>query len=81
MRAATFISLPLNEMEETWVIEYLKDGQGKKLPGARDTLIMRGLTKGDFKVLRDGGENLAGGKINGVNWAMLKEGLQRELSS
>lgn len=81
MRGATLISLPLNEIEDTWLTEYLKDGQGKRLPGARDTLIMRGLTKGDIRLLEDGGENVAGGKINGVNWAMLKEGLQRESNS
>lgn len=81
MRGATLISLPLNETEDSWVTEYLKDGQGKKLPHAKDTLIMRGLTKGDFKLLEDSGEKLAAEKINGVNWAMLKESLRRELKS
>lgn len=75
------MSLPLNESEETWMTEYLNDGDGRNLPGARDTLIMRGLTKGDLKVLRVSAENSAGKNIKGVNWAVLKEGLQSGLYS
>lgn len=81
MRAAALISLPLNEIEDKWFTEYLKDGQGKKLPHAKDTLIIKGLIQGDFKLLEDGGESIVGEKINGVNWAMLKEGLRRGLNS
>ena len=78
---ATLISLPLNETEEAWFVEYLKDGQGDKLPGARDTLVMRGLIKGDLKAIQDIGDNVAGGKIHGVNWTVLKEGLKPALRS
>lgn len=81
IRGVTFISLPLNETEDNWVTEYLKDGQGKKLPRAKDTLIMRGLTKGDLRVLEDDAEKKGAEKINGVNWALLKEGLRRGLNS
>lgn len=77
MRGSTFISLPLNEMEDNWVTEYLKGGQGKKLPRAKDTLIMRGLTKGDLRVLEDDVDKKGGEKINGMNWPILKEGLRR----
>jgi hypothetical protein len=81
IRGASLMSLPLNEIEDTWITEYLKDGEGRNLPGAKDTMIMRGLTKGDLKMLQGGGEDLAGKKIKGVNWAVLKEGLQRGLNS
>ena len=81
MRGATFISLPLNDTEDSWVTEYIKDGQGKKLPHAKDTLIMRGLMKGDVRVLEDDGDKKGDEKINGVNWAILKEGLRRGLNS
>lgn len=81
MRGAAFISLPLNDIEDKWVTEYIKDGQGKKLPHTKDTLIMRGLMKGDVRVLEDDGDKKGGEKINGVNWAILKEGLRRGLNS
>ena len=61
--------------------EYLKDGEGKNLTRAKDTLIMRGLTKGDLQVLEDDTEKKGAEKINGVNWALLKEGLRRGLNS
>lgn len=80
-RGATFISLPFNEMEDNWVTEYLRDGQGKKLPRAKDTLIMRGLTKGDLRVIEDDVDKKGSEKINGVNWALLKEGLRQGLKS
>lgn len=79
-RGASFISLPLTEIEDNWVTEYLKDGQGKKLPHAKDTLIMRGLTKGDVSFPEDDGDKKGDEKIHGVNWAMLKEGLRRGLN-
>ena len=81
MKGAALISLPLNETEDSWMTEYLKDGEGEKLPHARDTLIMRGIIKGDFRLLEDGRENKADEKTNGVNWAMLKESLGQGLNS
>jgi hypothetical protein len=81
MRGATLISLPLNEVEETWLNEYLKDGEGKKLRGASDTIIMRGLIKGDLGFLEDNSEDFSVEKINGVNWSHLKDGLHRGLKS
>lgn len=78
IRGTILMDLPLNKSEETWMTKYLKEGQGGKLPGAVDTLIMRGLVKGDFKALQDAGVKTTDVKVQGMNWAMLKKGLKRD---
>lgn len=71
------ISLPLDDEEGVWFEGYLKDGEGRELPGAGDTVIMRGLARGDPTFLLEHGKDIAGRKIDGVSWATLRESLQR----
>lgn len=78
-RCVDLISLPLNEEEENWFDEYLKDGKGRTLLGARDTLIARGLLKGNPKDLLAYEKNMVNRKVNGVNWMTFKESVQHGL--
>lgn len=73
-RGVELISLPLDDVEIEWFEHFLKDGKGKTLSGARDTIIMRELAKGEVAFLRDG-KKVAGHKVAGVNWATLRENL------
>lgn len=78
-RANDFISLPLDDMEETWFNEYLKEGKGRTLLGASDTIIMRGLLKGNAKPLLDHDKSIASRKIDGISWMTFKESIHQSL--
>lgn len=71
------ISLPFDDVENIWFDEYLKEGKGKKLPGANDTIIMRGLMKGDPTFLVDHAQSVNGRKVDGVNWVNFRESLKQ----
>ncbi len=73
-RSVELISLPFDDVENAWFDEHLKDGKGKRLPGASDTIIMRGLAKGDPTFLEKA-KNLPGRKVDGVNWETFRESL------
>ena len=70
-RSIELISLPLNDMEESWLEEYLKAGRGSRLPGARDTIIMRGLAIGRHDAISSQDMNRPSRKIRGMDWATL----------
>lgn len=53
-RACELAALPFNAQEEAWFQEYLTNGEGKRLKGARDTLLMRRVAMGDTAI---GGEH------------------------
>lgn len=76
-KCVELISLPFDEVENVWFDEYLEDGKGRKLPGANDTIIMRGLTKGDPTFLVDHAQNVNGRKVDGVNWVTFRESLKQ----
>ena len=91
-RALELVDLPFDEEEEEELFaNYLLYGKGKTLPGAKDTVMMRWIAKGDVqRVLGLGGSNqyhqhpgqprLGGGrKHEGVNWDAVREGLERGL--
>lgn len=78
-RANDFISLPLHDIEETWLNEYLKEGKGRTLLGASDTIIMRELLKGSTNSLLDHDKTTASRKIDGVSWMTFKESTQQSL--
>lgn len=70
------INLPFDDVENAWFEEYLKNGKGRTLSGASDTIIMKGLATGNTSFLLEHGKNIAGRKIDGVNWATIRESLQ-----
>lgn len=92
-RGLEFVDLPFDEEEEEELFaNYLLRGKGKSLPGAKDTVMMRWIAKGDMqKALSLGGDDaggchnqprLGGGrKHDGVNWDAVKEGIERGLGS
>lgn len=76
-RSVELISLPFDDVENSWFDEYLEEGKGRKLPGANDTIIMRALTKGDPTFLIDHAQSVNGVKVDGVNWATFRESLKQ----
>jgi hypothetical protein len=76
--AQELIGLPFDDEEEVWMEEFLIDGTGRNLPGARDTVMVRRILTGRVKeAVNDGG--VKGRKYDQVNWDMLKDGLKRGL--
>ena len=71
------IHLPLDEEEEQWFEEFLNEGKGTTLYGAKDTLMMRKIAKGQVREAVDLGSKLSGRKIDGLNWDALREGLRK----
>ena len=76
-RGMELIGLPLNDEEEAWFEHYLKNGDGRTMTSANDTLIMRAQLTGKSKTLLEYGKNINGRKIDGVNWAALRDSMQR----
>ena len=76
-RALELIHLPLNEEEEQWFEEFLNEGKGSTLYGAKDTVMMRKIAKGKMKDAFEFGSKLSGRKIDGLNWMTLRDGLQK----
>ena len=73
-RGVELISLPLNEDEEVWFNEYLNNGRGSTLPGATDTLIMRGISIGRPDPHLQNRRRASSQKIGGINWETLTNG-------
>ena len=76
-RALILIQLPLDEEEEVWFEEFLTSGKGHALQGAKDTVMMRKITKGRMGEAITFGQKMSGRKIDGVNWTYLREGLEK----
>lgn len=76
-RSAELVTLPLNEDEESWLEEYLKEGDGKTSQGATDTLVMRAMTTGQFGSIQNQSEIARDRKINDLSWASLRDRVDR----
>lgn len=76
-RSAELVTLPLNEDEESWLEEYLREGDGKKSPGAADTLIIKAMTTGRSGSIHNQSEIARDRKINDLNWASLRDRVDR----
>ena len=72
-QSTDFITLPLDKTEESWLEEYLSEGEGRRLPGAADTLTTRAMIMGRFDEMKGPGELSRDRKIDGLNWARLTE--------
>ncbi|KAL3477807.1 hypothetical protein BJX99DRAFT_245998 [Aspergillus californicus] len=72
-RAMELIGLPFDDQEEQWFEDALLRGNAKTLHAARDTVMMRRFATGKQSELTAGLESLAGKKIDGLNWDMLKQ--------
>ena len=76
-RAVELVGLPLDEREETWLEEYMIKGKGRLLFGAKDTIVMRRIATGPALEAIEFSENMTGRMVDGVNWNILREGLQQ----
>ncbi|KAI0838551.1 nuclear pore complex assembly-domain-containing protein [Hypoxylon sp. FL0890] len=64
-KALDLTSLPFDAQEEQWFREFLESGEGKRLPGANDTLLMRKIATGHVGHGGDPG-----------NWGAILEGFK-----
>lgn len=74
--ATELVSLPLSEVEEQWLSDYLLHGDGQELYGAADTMIMRQIAMGrtaDAARLANSAQTT---KVNGLDWKILTDNLQ-----
>lgn len=78
-KSIELVNLPLTEQEELWFEDYLSNGKGRTLKGAKDTMTMRGIGSGRFRQVLNDKKGPTGKKIDGVNWETLKEGLANGL--
>lgn len=75
-RANELINLPLDESEEKLFEECLLHGPARHYSGSKDTLFMRRIAMGSLDHLTAGLENMAGRRLNGVNWDDFKKHLE-----
>lgn len=74
-RGSELVNLPFTQEEESWFEQYLTQGEGSKLKGAKDTLLMRRIGTGKFTealALDFGGGKMSGG----LSWELMQDGLQ-----
>jgi Nuclear pore complex assembly len=67
-RALQLIGLPFTAEEEAWFEDCLLHGAAAKLPGAKDSVLMRRLAMGSTQSGPASITRLKGSKIDGVNW-------------
>lgn len=80
-RSVDLIGLPFDDDEEQWLEAYLVDGKGKGLYGAKDTVMMRKIATRRTQEAVEFGKHMSGRKMDGVNWASLRAGLQHGTES
>jgi Nuclear pore complex assembly len=75
-RALNLISLPFVDEEAAWFEDFLLEGNGASLLGAKDSVVMRRIAIGkdytDIQALH----RFRGQKIDGVNWGDITANLQ-----
>ena len=77
-RGVELIGLPLDDKEERWLEEYLAEGKGTGLFGAKDTLMMRKIATGRSQEAANLARSIHEKKsIHGVSWSTLSGGLQQ----
>jgi len=78
-RATLFFGLPFSSEEETWFEDFVLNGNGSKLPGAKDSVmvrrIARGISSADATVLN----RLKGESIGGLSWDYVRTGIDDAL--
>ena len=72
--AVELISLPFDEEEQVWFEQFLLDGKGKALYGAKDTVIMRFMALGQGQKAQSLSRGVKERKIDNTNWSNLTQG-------
>ena len=75
-RAVELVGLPFDETEQSWFEEYLLEGKGKALYGAKDSVVMRLISLGQTEQAAKLSDQIKERRIDGVNWQTLVDGLQ-----
>lgn len=62
--------------EDEWLEEYLLRGEGRQLPGCKDTLMMRKIGTGDFAESLSLRKRVNTHQVGGLDWKILSEAVQ-----
>ena len=73
-RAVELISLPFDGEEQLWFEQFLLEGKGKPLFGAKDTVIMRYMALGQNHKAQSVSKEVKERRIDNMNWASLTQG-------
>jgi hypothetical protein len=66
--ALQLLGLPLSEEEEHWFEQCLTEGAASQSPGAKDSLLMRSLARGQLHNASGSLARYKGTKVDGMNW-------------
>jgi hypothetical protein len=75
-RSVEMVNLPLSLEEDDWLEDYLLRGEGRQLPGCKDTLIMRKIGTGHFADSMALRKRINTHQVDGLDWNMLSEAVQ-----
>ncbi|EXJ73776.1 uncharacterized protein A1O5_03538 [Cladophialophora psammophila CBS 110553] len=74
-RATLLVGMPLTVEEEAWFERCILDGAASKLPGAKDSLMVRRIITGRSTSDSTALSRLKGDSIGGINWENVKAGI------
>ena len=77
LRSLELVSLPLNDREASWFEDFLQTGRVSRLPGASDTIILRGLATGRQDIISSQDRHRNNHKIAGLDWTILDNSIKR----
>ncbi|KAI9800241.1 MAG: hypothetical protein M1825_004225 [Sarcosagium campestre] len=75
-KCAELINQPFTAEEEAWLDDFLLQGEGKILSGAKDTLMTRWVGTGKYQKAIAEGAGVSGRRVDGVSWDVLQHGLR-----
>ncbi len=74
-RAALLVGLPLTTVEDAWFEDCLLYGVASKLPGAKDSVMVRRIAKGTSITDSSALSRWKGDSIGGINWDSVRSGI------
>lgn len=83
-RATLLAGLPFSSAEEGWFEDFLLDGKGSKLPGAKDSVMVRRIATGRPATAATASaalNRLKGENIDGVSWETVRRSIAEATSS
>jgi hypothetical protein len=79
VKGVELIDLPFTDVENAWFEQYLLDGKGSTLHGARDAVMTRRLASGKLEDAIKDGRHFTGRKHDSMSWEAAKDGLEKGL--
>jgi hypothetical protein len=70
------VGLCLNKDEDEWLEEYLLEGEGSRLHGAKDTLLVRRMATRPDAGTKELVGNIKERAIDGITWTSLAHGVR-----